>query len=158
MRRLLPLVIALGLAGVAAAQGAITDAAVRTFVARQEAAWNAGDLNAYFAGFTLGATFTDQAYVGDKPPVPYGTSSLADARAQTGKALARSKSRETAQVTRVVLAPDGRSAQVISRVATTLESPTGVRRLCASRIQTLITAGGQLRSRGRTDTFYKCPR
>lgn len=158
MRSQLILMAALLTAAPAAAQTPVTDAAARAFVASQESAWNAGDLDGYFAGFTLGATFTDQAYVGDKPPVPYGTSTLTEARKLTARALARSRSRERATVTRVDIASDGASARVLARIETTLESASGVRRLCASRIQTLFNAGGRLRSRGRTDTFYKCPR
>ena len=90
--------------------------------------------------------------------MPYGTSTLTEARRLTARALARSRSRETAQVTRVEIAADGASARVIARVQTTVESASGVRRLCASRVQTLFNAGARLSSRGRTDTFYKCPR
>lgn len=158
MRTLVLLAALLLTAGAAVAQTPVTDAAARAFVASQEAAWNAGDLDAYFSGYTLGATFTDQAYVGDKPPVPYGTSSLTEARKLTAKALARSRSRETTEITRVEIAADGASARVLARVRTTVDGASGVRRLCASRVQTLINAGGKLRSRGRTDTFYKCPR
>lgn len=142
----------------ALAQPAITDAQARAFVARQELAWNAGRLDAYFAAFTPQARFTDQAYVGDKPPVPYGTSTLAQARAQARKALAGSKRRETGQVTRVRIAADGRSAQVVSSVASTVEAAGKLRRLCAYRGQALVLRGGQLLSNGHTDTFFKCSR
>ena len=90
-------------AGPALAQAPqITDGAVHAFVARQEAAWNAGDFDRYFAGFTPDARFTDQAYVGDKPPVPYGTSTLAQAQTQARRAAARS--RERAEVRRIEIA------------------------------------------------------
>jgi len=154
MRALIPL---LALAATpAAAQPAITDAQARAFVARQEAAWNAGDLDRYFAGFTPQARFTDQAYVGDKPPVPYGTSTLAQARAQARKTLARSKTREAGGVTRIRIAADGRSAQVVSNVTSTVDTGGKVRRLCAYRGQALVLRGGKLLSNGQTDTFFKC--
>ncbi|MBU1377448.1 MAG: hypothetical protein KKE02_15080 [Alphaproteobacteria bacterium] len=140
----------------ALAQPAITDAQVRAFVARQEQAWNAGRIDAYFAAFTLDARFTDQAYVGDKPPVPYGTSTLVQARAQTRKAFARAKMREVGQVTRIERAADGRSVRVVSNVSSTIESSGKVRRICASRGQALVLRGGRLLSNGHTDTIFKC--
>lgn len=153
------LLLLLGLIATPAfAQTPITDASARAFVARQEQAWNAGRLDPYFAAFTAEARFTDQAYVGDKPPVPYGTSTLAEARAQARKALKTSKVHEASQVTAVQVAPDGRSARVSARVASTVDTAGKARRLCAARLQTLVVAQGRLLSRGQTDTFYKCPR
>lgn len=137
----------------AAAQARIGEADVRAFVAAQEAAWNAGRLDTFFAAFTPDATFTDQAYQGDKPPVPYGTSTLAEARALTRKAFAKAPSREAARVFRIAVAADGRSAQVVTSVGIR----NGSRRLCASRVQTLVPAAdGGLRSKGQTDTYIRC--
>lgn len=149
------LALALALAGPAPAQTArITEADVRAFVARQELAWNAGDFDRYFAGFTSGARFTDQAYVGDKPPVPYGTSTLAQAKAQARRSTARS--RERGEVRRVEIAADGRSAKVTSRVGSAVIEKGRTRRLCASRVQTLTLDGGRVRSTGQTDTYVNC--
>ena len=156
MRRVLA--IALLIASPAFAQGAITDAAARAFIARQERAWNSGDLAAYFAGYAPGATFTDQAYVGDKPPVPYGTSTLPQARAQVRKALTRSKASETAQIQRITPTADGRAVIVVARVASTLHAAGKTRRLCAVRRQILISHQGRVHSSGKTDTYYPCPR
>jgi len=155
MRRLIPL---LALLLIAAAPARLTDADVRAFVARQEAAWNAGRLEAYFAAFTADARFTDQAYQGDKPPVPYGTSTLAQARAQAAKAFRAGKVHEAGEIVRVEIAADGASARVVSREASTLEAAGRVRRLCASRIQVVVLDRGRLRSRGQTDTFIRCRR
>ena len=154
------LLIALWLlvAGPAFAQAAVTDAAARGFVARQERAWNTGDLAAYFADYAPGASFTDQAYVGDKPPVPYGTSNLTQARAQVAKAMTRSKVHETVRIGRVTATPDGRTVTVVARVASTLQTAGKTRRLCAVRRQTLISHQGRVLSTGRTDTYYPCPR
>jgi hypothetical protein len=155
MRPLALLLLAVLSAGPALGQAArITEADVHAFAARQELAWNAGDLDRYFAGFTPDARFTDQAYVGDKPPVPYGTSTLAQAKAQAGRTKVRS--RERGEVRRIELAADGRSARVTSRVGSVVESDGKARRLCASRVQTLTLAGGALRSTGQTDTYVKC--
>jgi uncharacterized protein (TIGR02246 family) len=154
MRRLVLLLALVLLAGPAFAQARITDADVRAFAARQERAWNAGDLAAYFAGFTPDARFTDQAYVGDKPPVPYGTSTLAEARAQAART--RGRSREAGEIMRVEIAADGRSARVTARVGSTVTNGGKSRRLCASRMQTLVLANGALRSRGQTDTYIRC--
>jgi hypothetical protein len=138
------------------AQPAVTDAAVRAFVARQEQAWNAGALDRFFAGFTREARFTDQAYVGDKPPVPYGTSTLAEAAAQSRRSLARGHSRETGRIVSVRIGADGRSAQVVSQISATVEADGKTRRLCASRGQALVLRDGRLLSTGQTDTFFKC--
>lgn len=154
MRRVL-LLLALA-AGPALAEPALTDAAVRAFLTRQEQAWNAGSLDRFFDGFTPDARFTDQAYVGDKPPVPYGTSTLSEARAQSRRTLARGPSREAGRVISLRLARDGRSAQVVSRVTISLQSNGKARRLCASRGQAVLLRNGRLFSTGQTDTFFKC--
>ena len=146
------LILAALIATPALAQPRITDADVRAFVARQEQAWNAGKLDTYFAAFTPDAAFTDQAWQGGKPPVPYGTSTLAEAKAQTRKAFAKAPSREAARVFRIAIAPDGRSAEVVSSVGIL----NGARRLCASRVQTLVAAKGGLKSKGQTDTYIRC--
>lgn len=158
MRNLAPAVlIAFSLLAMpAVAQPALTDAQVRAFVASQEQAWNAGALDRFFAAFTADARFTDQAYAGDKPPVPYGTSPLAEARVQAAKARTRIKTREAGQVTKVQIEVGGRSARVVTRVATTVETGGAVRRLCAYRGQALVLQGGRLLSNGQTDTFFKC--
>lgn len=133
----------------------ITEADVRAFVAAQEQAWNAQAFDRYFAGFTAQARFTDQAYVGqDKPPAPYGTSTLAEARAQARRSAARS--RELTEVLRVRIAADGQSATVTSRVGSIVVRDGVSRRLCAGRVQTLTLAGGRLRASGQTDTYVNC--
>jgi len=154
--RLLALAIAAAVAAPGHAQPArITDADVRAFVARQEEAWNAGAFDRYFAGFSADARFTDQAYAGEgKAPVPYGTSTLAQARAQARKTATRS--RERGEVRRIEIAADGRSAKVTSRVGSAVTSAGRTRRLCASRVQTLALANGRLRATGQVDTYVNC--
>jgi len=146
----------LALATPAHAQPAITDAAARAFVARQQDAWNAGALDRFFDAFTPDARFTDQAYVGDKPPVPYGTSTLAEARAQSRRARAKGAARETGRIVSVRIGADGRSAQVVSRIEAAVTADGKTRRLCASRGQALVLRGGRILSTGQTDTFFKC--
>jgi len=153
--------VALLLLALAAAPAPIAETEVRAYVARQEQLWNAGDVAGYYAAFTPDARFTDQAFQGDKAPAPYGTSTLADARAQTRRALATSKAAEAGQVLRVSIRPDGQGATVRLRVISTLEKDGKVRRLCAVRVQTLVRQGlpagrGALRSTGQTDTYYRC--
>lgn len=136
----------------ALAQARLTEPQVRGFVARQEQLWNAGDQARYFAAFRPDARFTDQAYAGEgKPPVPYGTSTLAEARAQARR-TATSKPHESGRVTVIAIAADGASARVEAVVFSTVKA----RRLCAARVQTLVLAGGQLRSTGQTDTYIRC--
>lgn len=151
--RWLPLFLALA-ATPATAQ--VRDVDARAFAARQEAAWNAGRLEAYFAAFTPDATFTDQAYVGDKPPVPYGTSTLVEARANARKAFARKPwPREAGRVLRVEATSDS-GARVVSVVGSTVWEAGRPRRLCATRVQVLATVRGELRARSQTDTYVKC--
>lgn len=156
MRRLILTLLLVLLAGPALAAAGITDDAVRAFVARQERAWNGGEVDAYFAAFTPQARFTDQAYVGDKPPVPYGTSTRAEAKAQAKKALAEGKSREAAKVTRIEIAPDGQSAKVTLSVGSIVESGGRSRRLCASRTLRLVLQAGALKGGDQTDTYVRC--
>ncbi|MFZ5720500.1 MAG: hypothetical protein ACOY5Y_13675 [Pseudomonadota bacterium] len=149
------LILAL-LAGPAAAQTLITEAEARAFVARQERLWNAGDLDAYFAGFAPEATFTDQAYVGDKPPVPYGTSTRAEAERLARRAQSRGRPTQTGRVLRVEIAPGGASAKVVLAVGSTAPDKAGPRRLCAARTVTLVRDGAALRAREQVDTYVKC--
>lgn len=152
--RWLPVLIALA-ATPAIAQ--ISEPEARAFAARQEAAWNAGQLDRYFAGFAADATFTDQAYVGDKPPVPYGTSTLAEARANARRAFARKPwPHETGRVLRVEVAPDGAQVRVVSAVGSTVWDRGRPRRLCATRVQALSMTDQGLRASARIDTFVKC--
>lgn len=151
------LILALA-AGPAAAQGRVTDAEARAFAARQERLWNAGDLGAYFAGFTADATFTDQAYVGAKPPVPYGTSTRAEAERLARRARTHGRATETGRVLRVEIAPDGASARVVLAVGSTVPDKGGPRRLCAARYVTLVRDGEALRAREQIDTYVKCRR
>ena len=143
------------LAGPALAAG-LTEAQVRVFVAAQSRAWNAGDLTAYFATFTPEARFTDQALGNDNKVVPYGVSSLAQARAQTRKVMAKSKLRETATVTSVSLAPGGRGARVSASTVSEIATGGAVRRVCALRIETLIVTPAGLKASGQTDTIVRC--
>ncbi|PZQ60670.1 MAG: hypothetical protein DI570_13780 [Phenylobacterium zucineum] len=139
------------------AQAQVTDADARAFVARQEAAWNAGRLDSYFAGYTPDATFTDQAYVGDKPPVPYGTSTVAQAHAFARKAFAKKPwPSERGRLLRIEPVPGGAQVRVVSAVGSTVWDSGKPRRLCASRSQTLTSAGGKIRATSQTDTFVKC--
>lgn len=152
-----PLILILALAaGPAAAQAPITEAEARAFVARQERLWNAGDLDGYFAGFARNATFTDQAYVGDKPPVPYGTSTRDEAERLARRAGARGRSTQTGRVLRVEIAPDGGSARVVLAVGSTVPDGSRVRRLCAARYVTLVRDEGALRASAQVDSYVKC--
>jgi ketosteroid isomerase-like protein len=141
-----------------AAAPSLTDASVRAFVARQERAWNAGDLAAYFALYAPDARFADQARTPGGQVVPYGSSTVAQARAQARKFRATAKVRETGQVLRVEIAPDGRSARVVAREVSVITTPARARTICAERVQTVVLRAGALRSTGQTDTVVKCPR
>jgi hypothetical protein len=157
MRRLIPLLAAAVLAA-APAHAAPTDDQVRAFVARQEKSRNAGDLAAYFAGFRPDAAFTDQYRTPAGQIVPYGKSTLAQARIQARKFRATSKVTETHRILRITRAPDARSAQVVAYVTATIQGPSGRRVTCAERRQDLVLAGGAVRSKGQVDTFVRCGR
>ncbi|HEY8573078.1 hypothetical protein [Phenylobacterium sp.] len=151
-------VAAATLATPAAAAPALTDAHIRAFLAQQEKAWNTAALPAYFSAFEPKATFTDQYRTPAGKLVPYGTSTLAQARAQTTKFRARSKVAETHRIVRITLSPDGRSAQVLAYVTSQITTGATRRTTCAERRQELVLAGGRVRSQGVTDTFVRCGR
>jgi hypothetical protein len=136
----------------------LTDAAVRDFLLRQQRAWNAGDLDRYFALYAPDAVFADQARTPEGRIVPYGQATLAEARAQARRFLAKSKSTETGYVRRIEIAADGHSAQVHTDAYSRSEQDGRTRTACLSRVQTLTLAGSRLRSAGRTDSFHRCPR
>jgi 3-phenylpropionate/cinnamic acid dioxygenase small subunit len=139
-----------------AAAPRLTEPQVRAFVERQSRAWNAGDLAAYFATFAPEARFTDQALSNENKLVPYGVSSLAQARAQTRKTLAKSKVRETSTVTAVTIAPDGKTARVTARTVSDIAGAAAARRVCAVRVETVALTPAGLRSTGQTDTIVRC--
>ena len=137
---------------------ALGDTQVRAFLARQERAWNAGDLETYFAAFRPDAVFTDQYRTPSGRIVPYGASTLSQARAQSRKFRAASRISETGQVVSIALDADGRTTQVVSRVVSRIQGAKGLRVTCAERRQQLVLIAGRLRSKGQTDTFTRCPR
>jgi uncharacterized protein (TIGR02246 family) len=139
-----------------AAPARITEPEVRAFVARQSKAWNAGDLAAYFGLYAAGATFTDQGRAKDGRTALYGTSTLSEARAQARRSLRGATVRETTTVRAVQIAPDGRSAVVISAEDTVIAKAGRTRHTCAERSQTLVATPAGLRSRGQTDTVVFC--
>lgn len=141
---------------VLAAPQAITDAQVRSLVERQSRAWNSGDLAAYFATFTPSARFTDQALGNDNRVVPYGVSTVAQARAQSRLALAKGKPHETATIGTVTIAGDGRSARLSAHVVSKISSGGAVRQVCARRVETFELSPAGLRASGQTDTIVRC--
>lgn len=149
--------LALLTASAAQAAPAISEAQARAFAARQEAAWNARDLDAYFATFTPDAVFIDQTRdVKHGGMIPYGRSDLKQARAQAAKFLAGATSVERGVVERVEIAAGGREATLIGRETSTVVSKGRTRRACAQTRQTLVLAGGTLKSKGQTDTIVRC--
>jgi hypothetical protein len=140
----------------AAAPAQLTEPQVRALVTRQGQAWNAGDLVAYFATFTPDARFTDQALGNDNKIVPYGVSTVSQARAQTRKTLAKAKVHETSAVGAVSVAPDGRSARVTASTVSEIAGAGTVRRVCALRVVTVALTAAGPRATGQTDTIVRC--
>ena len=142
---------------VAAAPARLAEPQVRAFVERQSRAWNAGDLAAYFATFTPDARFTDQALGNDNKIVPYGVSTVAQARTQAAKTLAKAKVSETTLITAVSIAPDGRSARVTARTGSQIAAPGAPpRQVCAVRVAAVALTPAGLRTTGQTDTIVRC--
>ncbi|HEY0437465.1 MAG TPA: DUF4440 domain-containing protein [Phenylobacterium sp.] len=142
-----------------AAPARLTEAAIRAFEARQEAAWNAGDAAAFAAFFTPDARFVDQALGSDNRVVVNGTSTLAQATSQARRFFARYRFHEGATIERVEIAPDGASARLFALAVTRMQAPGGLpRALCARTEQSLVLVAGRIRSRGQTDTAIRCPR
>jgi hypothetical protein len=155
--RLSPLALCLALsAAPAAAQAPLTEAAIRDLAARQTAAFNAGDLAGYFATFAPKAVFTAQALGSDNRITPYGSSTVAQARAQLSKTVSRSKVSETVEVRRVALARSGRGGALSARVRTRIETAGQARLSCAERLTTFAEVGGSLRALSQTDTLVRC--
>jgi hypothetical protein len=159
VRRLTLALALLATAGPALAQaGKLTDTGVRAFVGRQELAWNKHDLKGYFAGFSPDAAFVDQALSSENKIVPYGRSTLAEARRQTARMAARSQLHEDGMVQTVKIAPDGRSALVTSQVTARITTRGAIRLSCVRRAQTVVLAGVAIQSKGQIDTVVRCGR
>lgn len=152
------LLVAALLAAAPAEAAGLSETQIRVFFAEQERAWNAGALDAYFQTFRPDAIFTDQYRTPAGEIVPYGSSSLAKARAQSRRFRAASKVSEKGEIVRIALGGDGRTAQVVSREVSRIQGAKGLRVTCAERRQDLVLTAGRLRSKGQTDTFTRCPR
>lgn len=140
----------------ALAQAPLTEEEVRIFAARQAQALNTGELAAYFATFAPQARFTQQALGSDNQIVPYGTSTLAEARRQLSKAAAASRITEAVTVRRVAIGGTGRGAALAAQVRTRIEGGGKVRQSCAERVATLARVDGALKTFSQTDTLVRC--
>lgn len=155
----LRLILILALATAAPARAApapLSDPQVRGFVQRQTKTWNAGDLDAYFATFTPDARFTDQALGNDNKIVPYGASTVAQARAQARRSLAKGRSIETSVIRQDYIFPGGRRARVVSEVAIHIAGGARDRVVCAHRVAIVEQTPAGLRASGQTDTIVRC--
>ena len=158
MRRLL--VLALVIAGSAQAETTrLTEAAVRAFVAREEAAWNRRDAHAFAASLTPDAVFIDRARDNQNRLVENGRSTRPQAVAQARRFFAGHRFHENTEIKTIVIAPDGRSAQVFAREVSHIETPGRPdRTLCAETEQLVVLVRGRILSKGQTDTDIRCPR
>jgi len=154
--RALALACLLLAAPAAAAPARIAEPDVRALAERQSRAWNAGDLTAYFATFSPGARFTDQALGNDNRIVPYGVSTREEAHAQSRRALAKGAAHESATIDAVTVAPDGRTARLSARVVTRISSGGTVRQVCARRVETFELTAAGLHADAQTDTIVRC--
>ncbi|HEV7386452.1 MAG TPA: hypothetical protein VGN89_16330 [Phenylobacterium sp.] len=150
------LLLALAFAGPALAAPRLSEADVRGLVERQSRAWNAGDLAAYFATFSPSARFTDQALGNDNRIVPYGVSTLAQARTQSRRTLAAGQAREAVTVEAIAIAPDGRSARLSARAVSDITRAGVTRRVCARRVEAFELTPAGPRATAQTDTIVRC--
>ena len=158
MRGLALLAVLLSAGAAQAAGAGLTEPAIRAFLTRQEAAWNSKDASAFAATFTPDARFVAQARDSHGGVTANGSSTLPQAMAQAQRFFAKSRFRETSAVESIAIAPDGRSAQVTTQTVTHVETPGHApRNLCAETRQTVVLVGGQVRSRGQTETDTRCP-
>lgn len=142
-----------------AAQAApIVDRDVRALVERQREAWSRGDLDAYFATFSGKAVFTDQARGSDNAIVPYGSSSMAEARRNARRAFLKGRIVERIVIKAVAISKDGSGAAVVADVHTRLEGPQGVRLSCAERLEAFVDTARGLKAVSQTDTLVRCRR
>lgn len=139
-----------------AAPSRLDEAQVRAFVSRQSKAWNAGDLEGFYALFTPDAVFSDAARAPDGEVFPYGSSSLSQAKAQSQRALAGARAHETTTIRSVAIARDGASAKVVSREVSVITAHGRTRRSCAERVQTIVATRKGLRSKGQADSIVRC--
>jgi hypothetical protein len=151
-------VLAFALVAGAAQAAPIAERDVRALVERQRQAWSQGNLDAYFATFASDARFTDQARGSDNAIVPYGSSSLAEARGNARRALAKGRIAEEIAIKAIAISKDGRGAAVVADVRTRIETPKGVRWSCAERIEAFAQLKGGLRAISQTDTLVRCRR
>jgi len=160
MRLALAVFMVLAAGSVSTAPGRLTEAAVRDFVARQEAVWNARDAKAWAGFFTPDARFVDQARGSDNSIVPTGESTLAEATAQAKRFFAKATFHETAEVARIEIAPDGASARAFVNATIRIEATAGrpARTLCTESEHRLALVGGRVVSKGQTDTAVRCAR
>jgi ketosteroid isomerase-like protein len=157
MLRLLVLAILLaGPASAAAAASKLDAAEVRAFVARQSKAWNAKQLSTFYGLFTPDAVFIDQARAPNGQVFPYGSSTRAEAEAQTRRALADGRPRERTAIRSITIAPDGGSAMVVSEEVSEITAGGRTRRSCAERLQTIVATPQGPRSKGQTDNIVRC--
>jgi hypothetical protein len=130
---------------------------VRDFLARQERLWNARDLTGFFATYAPDAVIAEQARTGDGKVVPYGESSIAQARVQARGFFARSRVAQQSAVVRIEIAADGASARTLVRQTSRIETAGKARMVCGESAQTLVLARGRILSRAQTDTVVRCP-
>lgn len=152
-------VLALIAAGAASAEQHLTEASVRAFVGHQQAAWSAKDARAFAATFAPDAVFVARARDNQNRLVENGRSTLSQATAQARRFFARTRFTAASTTDRVVIAPDGRSAQVFGHDVTRTETPgRPARTFCAETEQTVALTHGRLVSLGQTDIDVRCPR
>lgn len=150
------LLLIVALAAPATAQDRLTEAEVRAFTERQVRAWNAGDLPAFFATFAPSAVFVEQARTREGEVVPYGRSTLKEARAQLRRFLGKSSASKQSEILAVRVSPNGRGAGVVARDVSRIETQGKVRTYCSLSVQGVYRRNGRLVSTGQTETIVPC--
>ena len=160
VRRLSVLALLLATGVAQAADVRLTEPTVRAFVAHQEAAWNSKDVPALSPrpSRRQDAVFIAQARDSHGGVTPNGRSTLQQATAQARRFFAKTHFQATVTVDRIAVSPDGRSAQVLGREVTRIETPGRPPHMfCAETRQTLVLLRARILSQGQTDTDVRCP-
>jgi hypothetical protein len=125
-------------------------------VERQDAAWNRGDLTTYFKTFTANARFIAQARTPSGQLVPYGASTVTQARAQARRFMAKSRGVDRTIIASIQISADARRATVLGRKLSLVTSAGRTRRICSEVAQIIDLEHGRPMSGGQTETLVAC--
>lgn len=130
----------------------LDEAAIRAFVADEEAAWNARDFDHYYGLCTPDAAFISLHWNADGS-ITRDQRTVAEDRASAERFFASHPGKvvETDTIDSITMAPDGLSARVLGHGSIRFSSNGKPQVLNAVTDQTLILRDGRILSLGQTD-------